>query len=82
MAAISATISMKTKTAIYADVHQQRQPRVFHGRSNQLSEHGDDDFRVRCHLAKKIVEYLNWTFNQRLAKAMTQLADIDNNNVR
>ena len=64
---------MKTKMTIYADVHYQRQPRVFHDRSNLLSEHDDDNFRVRCRLTKKIVEYLlNWTFNLRLARTMTQ----------
>ena len=46
MATIFAIISMKMKTRSYTDTHKQRQPRVFHNRSNTLMEQDNDDFHV------------------------------------
>jgi len=38
--------------ATYVDVFKQRRPRVFHDRSNPLTELDDDDFRIRYRLTK------------------------------
>ena len=38
--------------AAYVDVHEPRRPRVFHDRSNPLTELDDDDFRIRYRLTK------------------------------
>jgi len=41
---------LRQLAATYAEVHKQRQPRVFHDCSNPSSEDDDDDFHVRYRL--------------------------------